>query len=103
MRWFVGLVSAALIVVRPSPFRRSGPTWSSFENGQRVEGTFQEADDSAVRIEVGGHIMTFAPAEVRAIYYGRSSIVQIEAGKIVEDRAVADEPSLLCQPGHVMS
>ena len=47
--------------------------------------------------------MTFAPAEVRAIYYGRSSIVQIEAGKIVEDRAVADEPSLLCQPGHVMS
>ena len=68
-----------------------------------MEGTFKGADDSAVRIEVGGRIMTFAPAEVRAIYYGRSSIVQIEAGVIMEDRAVVDEPSLLYQLGHVIS
>jgi hypothetical protein len=103
MRWFVGLVSAALRVVSSISVP---PVWADaveLQNGQRVEGTFQGTDDSAVRIEVGGHIMTFAPAEVRAIYYGRSSIVQIEAGKIVEDRAVAHEPSLLCQPGHVMS
>ena len=39
-------------------------------SGQRVEGVFKGADDSAVRIEVGGKIMTFAPSEVRAIYYG---------------------------------
>ena len=103
MRWFVGLVSAALLLVSSISVP---PVWADvveLRNGQRVEGTFQGADDSAVRIEVGGHIMTFAPAEVRAIYYGRSSIVQIEAGKIVEDRAVADEPGLLCQLGHVMS
>jgi hypothetical protein len=103
MRSFVGLVSAALLPVSSISVP---PVWADvveLRNGQRVEGTFQGADDRAVRIEVGGHIMTFAPAEVRTIYYGRSSIVQIEASKIVEDLAVADEPSLLCQLGHVMS
>ena len=72
MRWFVGLVSAALRVVSSISVP---PVWADaveLQNGQRVEGTFQGADDSAIRIEVGGHIMTFAPAEVRAIYYGRS-------------------------------
>src|SRR5262249_28552807 len=39
-------------------------------NGQRLEGTFKGADETAVRIEVGGRVMTFAPGEVRAIYYG---------------------------------
>jgi hypothetical protein len=38
--------------------------------GERVEGTFKGADDSAVRIEIDGRIVTFAPAQVRAIYYG---------------------------------
>lgn len=45
-------------------------------NGQRVEGTFKGADDSAIRIE---------------------------AGVLVQDRAVADEPSLPHQFGHVIS
>ena len=38
--------------------------------GERVEGTFKGADDGAVRIEIDGRLMTFAPAQVRAIYYG---------------------------------
>jgi len=38
--------------------------------GERVEGTFKGADDSAVRIEIDGRLVTFAPAQVRAIYYG---------------------------------
>ena len=32
--------------------------------GQRVEGTFKGADDSAVKIEIDGRIVTFAPAHL---------------------------------------
>jgi len=38
--------------------------------GERVEGAFRGADDVAVRIEVGGRVVTFKPDQVRAIYYG---------------------------------
>ena len=37
-----------------------------------MEGTFKGADDSAVRIETGGRVLTFTPEQVRAIYYGAS-------------------------------
>lgn len=39
-------------------------------SGERVEGTFKSADDSAVRIEVDGRLATYPPREVRAIYFG---------------------------------
>ena len=32
-----------------------------------MEGTFKKTDDNAIRIEVEGRIVTFAPADVRAI------------------------------------
>jgi len=35
-----------------------------------VEGVFKGADDTEVRIEVGGRTLTFKPELVRAIYYG---------------------------------
>jgi hypothetical protein len=72
MTWLIGHMSAALLLVSsisvpPVPADMVAP-----RNGQRAEGTFKGANDSAVRIEIGGRIVTFAPAEVRAIYYGRS-------------------------------
>src|SRR5262245_23030437 len=39
------------------------------KSGQRVEGSFKSADEIAVRIDVGGRIVTFKPHDVHAIYY----------------------------------
>jgi len=39
-------------------------------SGERIEGTFKGADDTAVRIESDGRLLTFKPELVRAIYYG---------------------------------
>ena len=49
MKWFVGLVSAALLLVSSISVP---PVWADvvqLRNGQRVEGTFKGADDSAGR------------------------------------------------------
>jgi hypothetical protein len=70
MRGLTGLLSAALLLVSSMSVP---PAWADvveLRNGQRVEGIFKGADDSTVRIEVDGRLVTFAPAEVRAIYYG---------------------------------
>ena len=69
-RMFTGVVSAALFLVSFMSVPLVSADVVELRNGQRVEGTFKGADDSAVRIEVDGRIVTFAPAEVRAIYYG---------------------------------
>jgi hypothetical protein len=55
--------------------------------GERVEGTFKGADDSAVRIEIDGRIVTFAPAQVRAIYYG-SAPASTRAPLVERDEAL---------------
>jgi len=47
--------------------------------GERVEGAFKGADDAAVRVEVDGRVLTFRPAEVRAIYYGNGPAVAAPA------------------------
>ena len=55
--------------------------------GERVEGTFKGADDSAVRIEIDGRLVTFAPAQVRAIYYG-SAPASTTAPLLERDEAI---------------
>lgn len=70
MRWLIDLVSAALLLVSSISVPPVSADVVELRSGQRVEGTFKRVDDSAVRIEVGGRIVTFAPAEVREIYYG---------------------------------
>lgn len=40
------------------------------KTGQRVEGTFEGANESAVRIEIGGQTVSFNREQVRAIYFG---------------------------------
>jgi|KBSSwiStaDraftv2_1062776.scaffolds.fasta_scaffold130802_1 hypothetical protein len=65
---FVG--TAALLFVSLMSVAPVSADVIELRTGERVEGTFKGADDSAVRIEVDGRIVTFAPAHVRAIYYG---------------------------------
>lgn len=38
--------------------------------GQRIEGTLQQASRDGVVVEVGGQVVRFDPARVRAIYFG---------------------------------
>lgn len=64
------LVTAALLFVSLMPVPLVSADVIELRTGQRLEGTFKGADDSAVRIEIDGRIVTFAPAQVRAIYYG---------------------------------
>jgi len=40
------------------------------KNGQRVEGTMKQADQTSVSVEVGGQTVTFKAEQVRAIFYG---------------------------------
>lgn len=40
------------------------------KNGQRIEGSLKQADQSTVTVEVGGQLVTFKTEQVRAIYYG---------------------------------
>jgi hypothetical protein len=70
MRWLTGFVNAALLLASSIAVPLVSADVVELRSGQRVEGTFKGADDSAVRIEVDGRTVTFAPAEVRAIYYG---------------------------------
>ena len=56
--------------------------------GERVEGTFKGADDSAVRIEIDGRLVTFAPAQVRAIYYGPAPASTTPASLLERDEAI---------------
>jgi hypothetical protein len=56
--------------------------------GERVEGTFKGADDSAVRIEIDGRIVTFAPAQVRAIYYGSAPASTTLPSVLERDEAI---------------
>ena len=70
MRWLVGSASAVLLLASCICAPLASADVIELRTGQRVEGTFKGADESTVRIEVDGRIVTFAPAEVRAIYYG---------------------------------
>jgi hypothetical protein len=70
VRTRAGAVSAALLLAIAVAVAPVSADVVELKNGQRVEGAFKGADDSAVKIEVHGRIVTFAPAEVRAIYYG---------------------------------
>ena len=64
------LVTAALLAVSLMSVPPVSADVIELRTGERVEGTFKGADDSAVRIEIDGRLVTFAPAQVRAIYYG---------------------------------
>ena len=64
------LVRLALLVLPLAAPLLADADVVELRSGRRVEGTFKGADDSAVRIEVDGRLETFAPADVRAIYYG---------------------------------
>ena len=81
------LVIAALLAVSLMSVPPVSADVIELRTGERVEGTFKGADDSAVRIEIDGRIVTFAPAQVRAIYYG--SAPACDAGGPVErDEAI---------------
>ena len=64
------LVIAALLFVSLMSVPPVSADVIELRTGERVEGTFKGADDSAVRIEIDDRIVTFAPSEVRAIYFG---------------------------------
>ena len=51
MRSLIGFVSAALLLVSSISVPPVSADVVELRNGQRVEGTFKGADDSAVRIE----------------------------------------------------
>jgi hypothetical protein len=61
------LVTAALLLVSLMSVRPVAADVIELRTGGRVEGTFKGADDSAVRIEIDGRIVTFAPAQVMKI------------------------------------
>lgn len=63
------LLSAALILVL---FSTSWADMVELKTGQRIEGTFKQATDTGVVIEVGGQLITFRREQVRAIYLGSS-------------------------------
>jgi hypothetical protein len=65
MRLAAVLLVAALAAASPA-----SADVVELRSGERVEGTFKGADETAVRIEVGGRVVTFSPDRVRAIYYG---------------------------------
>jgi hypothetical protein len=73
------LVTAALLAMTLISVRSVWADVIELRTGERVEGTFKGADDSAVRIEIDGRLVTFAPAQVRAIYYGSAPSIQAPA------------------------
>lgn len=64
------LVAAAITILLAFGVARASADVVELKTGQRVEGTFKGADDTAVRIEIGGQVLMFKPEQVRAIYYG---------------------------------
>lgn len=54
------------------------------KTGQRVEGSFKGADQTAVRIEIGGQVLTFKPEQVRAIYYGAAPAVASGSSSVAQ-------------------
>ena len=70
MRRLVASVSISLLLVLAGVVPPASADVIELRSGERVEGAFKGADENAVRIEVDGRIVTFTPAEVRAIYYG---------------------------------
>ena len=82
------LVTAALLVVSLMSVPPVSADVIELRTGERVEGTFKGADDSAVRIEIDGRIVTFAPAQVRAIYYGSAPTSTTPAPLLERDEAI---------------
>lgn len=82
------LVTAALLFVSLTSVPPVSADVIELRSGQRVEGTFKGADDSAVRIEIDGRIVTFAPAQVRAIYYGSAPASTTPASLVERDEAI---------------
>src|SRR6185295_7471265 len=73
------LVTAALLAMSLMSVRPVSADVIELRTGERVEGTFRGADDSAVRIEIDGRPVTFAPSQVRAIYYGSAPSMRAPA------------------------
>jgi hypothetical protein len=82
------LVTAALLAVSLVSVSPVSADVIELRTGERVEGTFKGADDSAVRIEVDGRLVTFAPAQVRAIYYGAVPASTAAASLLERDEAI---------------
>ena len=68
------LVTAALLFMSLTSVPPVSADVIELRTGQRVEGTFKGADDSAVKIEIDGRIMTFAPAR------GAGDLLRLGAG-----------------------
>jgi hypothetical protein len=64
------LAAAAFLILLSLGVARASADVVELKNGQRVEGTFKGGDDSAVKIEIGGQVITFKPDQVRAMYFG---------------------------------
>jgi hypothetical protein len=54
------------------------------KTGERVEGVVRGADSAAVRIEVGGQVLTFRPDQVRAIHYGTAPARSTEPSEALD-------------------
>jgi hypothetical protein len=66
----LGRSAALLVIITTWTVTPAWPDVVELKTGQKVEGTFKGADEAAVRVEVGGQVITFKPDQVRAIYYG---------------------------------
>jgi len=59
---------------------RLGADVIELKNGQRIEGTLKQADQSTVTVEVGGQSVTLKAGQVKAIYYGTAAGTTPAAG-----------------------
>lgn len=85
-----GFAFAALLVAWSVSVPLARADVIELRTGERVEGAFKGADAAAVRIEVDGRVLTFRPAEVRAIYYGPAPAVAPAVGAPVVPVAERD-------------
>lgn len=84
----IPLVTAALLAVSLMSVLPVSADVIELRTGERVEGTFKGADESTVRIEIDGRIVTFAPALVRAIYYGSAPASTTPASLVEREDAI---------------
>ena len=82
------LVIAALLAVSLMSVPPVSADVIELRTGERVEGTFKGADDSAVRIEIDDRLVTFAPSQVRAIYFGSAPSVPAPSALQERDAAI---------------
>jgi hypothetical protein len=85
------LVTAVLFL---SAVVDAGADVVELKNGQRVEGTFQQATPSGIVIEVGGQRIVFKQGQVRAIYFGSAPPSSSSAAPVTSAQPSAAQDAL---------